>query len=219
MELLVATCAVALLSSSAFAGVISSTTPATSSGPGLGLVNVAAVVTANIDNDNQVGGGGTDNNLVIPLKRFDFNDYIDIVFPVLGSNGTTEYKVTEFVDNNTGVNWSSYRMQLGFGTGAGFIDPATAGNPGLDFDAPGYDGPPLTSGALTTVATSPYLLTFSGGSQGTGAQQYTFRIDLPNLVGRESFTLRQFPTPVPEPTTVVMLGLVVCGLMAGRRAH
>ena len=87
---------------------------------------VPAIVTLNADNDNQIGGGATDNNIVIPLKRFDANDYIDIVFTTDFSQGTTEYKVTEFVDNNTGVAWSAYKMQLGTGTGATFV-PFSAG--------------------------------------------------------------------------------------------
>ena len=56
----------------------------------------------------------------VPLKRFDFNDYIDIEFLVVPSQGVTEYIVSEFVDNNTGLDWSSYHMQLGFGVGGGF---------------------------------------------------------------------------------------------------
>src|SRR4051794_23492222 len=99
-----------------FAGVIAVSPAPVASGPGLGLVSVPAIVTANPNNDNQVGGGNDDNNIVIPLKRFDANDYIDLLFTTTPSRGSTEYKVTEFVDNNTGLNWSKYTMQLGFGT-------------------------------------------------------------------------------------------------------
>ena len=104
---------VASFGSMAAAATISSSVAPVPSGPGLGLVIVPAIVTLNADNDNQIGGGATDNNIVIPLKRFDANDYIDIVFTTDFSQGTTEYKVTEFVDNNTGVAWSAYRMQIG----------------------------------------------------------------------------------------------------------
>src|SRR5215216_548315 len=117
------------------AGTIAATPAPVASGPGLGLVLVPAIITANSNNDNQIGTGGTnDNNIVIPLKRFDVNDYIDLVFTIDPSEGVTEYKVTEFVDNNTGVIWSAYTMQLGFGTGAGFtLSPV---GDGLDFDFP-----------------------------------------------------------------------------------
>jgi hypothetical protein len=189
------------------AGTIAATPAPVASGPGLGLVVVPAIVTANSNNDNQIGtGGANDNNLVIPLKRFDVNDYIDIVFTINPSEGVTEYKVTEFVDNNTGVNWSAYTIQLGFGTGNAFsLSPV---GDGLDFDFPTFDAPP-TSGSFTLVGLNSDQLTFTNGSQGTGAQPFTFRLDIPdlNLAGPTTFTLRQIPTPVPEPTAAVLLGL------------
>jgi hypothetical protein len=201
------------------AGTIAATPAPVASGPGLGLVIVPGIVTANPSNDNQVGGEpATDNNLLIPLKRFDHNDYIDLVFFVNGSTATTEYKVTEFVDDNTGVNWSKYTMQLGFGTGALFqLAGLTANGTGLDFDAPGYDAPP-TSGVMPIVSLSQVQLVFSGGTQGTGASPYTFRIDVPN--GIESFTLRQIPTPVvPEPSTMLLVGLAFSIVAACRRSR
>jgi hypothetical protein len=182
----------------------------------LGLVIVPGIVTANPNNDNQVGGEPiTDNNLVIPLKRFDKNDYIDLVFTVTPSDGVTEYKVTEFVDNNSGISWSRYKMQLGSGTGSSFV-AATSG--ALDFDAPSYDAAP-TSVSLPAVTTSPFELTFSGGSQGTGASPYTFRLDVPDLAtvgGPATFTLRQIPTAIPEPGTFAISALGLIGLIARR---
>ena len=209
---------VASVGSTASAATISSTIAPVASGPGLGLVIVPAIVTLNANNDNQVGGGATDNNIVIPLKRFDANDYIDIVFTTDISQGTTEYKVTEFVDNNTGVAWSSYRMQLGTGTGGGFV-PFSAGT--LTFDAPNYDTPPTTTGGLTTIATSPYQLDFTGGIQGMGAQQYSFRLDIPdNFRGASAeFTLRQTPTAVPEPATAALMMLGAAAAFVVRRRN
>ena len=211
--ILAAVIAVVSFASIASAGTISSTIVPVASGPGLGLAIVPSIATPNPRNDNQVGGGPSDNNVVIPLKRFDHNDYIDILFAVQSDDGVTEYKVTEFVDNNTNVGWSSYTMQLGLGVGAAFV-PATTG--ALDFDAPEYLAPP-TSAPLSTVATSPYQLKFSGGVQGSGAVPYTFRLDVPD--GLNSFTLRQIPNPVPEPASVVLLGLAICGMVAARRTR
>ena len=52
-------------------------------------------------------------------------------------------------------------------------------------------------------------LVFSGGKQGTGSQNYSFRIDVPDM---DNFTIRQLPSPVPEPSSLSLLGL---GLLLG----
>ena len=75
--------------------------------------------------------------------------------------------VTEFVDNNTGTDWSGYNMFLGFGTGAGFtLSPP---GDGLDFDFPLYTPPP-TSPVFGTITPGPSgdSLSFSGGTHGSG---------------------------------------------------
>jgi PEP-CTERM motif-containing protein len=219
MKLVAAVAAILLFRASAFGGTIQATPAPVASGPGLGFANVAAVVTVQANNDNVPSANGTDGNLVVPLKRFDSANFIDIEFTVLASDGTTEYKVSEFVDNNTGSAWSSYRMVLGFGTGANFIISPLGD--GLDFDFPNYDTPP-TSGAFPTVLTPDEdQLVFTGGLHGGGAQPYNFRIDVPDLIGRQipQFTLRQIPTanPIPEPSTLILASVAALGLVRRRR--
>jgi len=210
-----ATLVVALLGNSASAGTITHPLdfppgPApVVSGPGLGLASAPIVSTLSADNDNQIGGGPTDNNIDVNLKRFDSSDYIDIEFTVAPSQGVTEYRVVEFVDNNTGTPWNSYRLQLGFGTGM-FFAPS-AGAFGLTFDAPGYDSPP-TSSSMGITSMTPDELVFSG-FHGAGAQQYNFRIDVPNLTGIGRFTLRQIPVPIPEPGTIGLLAVALIGFV------
>jgi hypothetical protein len=129
----------------------------------------------------------------------------------------TEYQFSEFVDNNTLSPWGNYRMQLGFGTGASFVPSAV--NDGLDFDFPNYDTFP-TSGAFPTVLTPDEdQLVFTGGIHAGGAQPYNFRVDVPNLGGRTSptFTLRETPVVVPEPTTLMLTIVAVLGLAIYRR--
>lgn len=202
----------AVAASSASAGRITGVTvfgPNQGTGPGLGFVQVPIISTPNIDNDNQPGGPGGDNNVTVPLKRFDNVGYIDIEFLVDPTNGITEYKVSETVDNDTGVDWAHYRMELGFGVDAAF-ERSTAAD-GLSFDAPLYDPPP-TSTAFPSVSLSPDVLVFSGGVHGLPSEFYQVRIDVPNLSGGK-FTLRQIPI-VPEPTTIVLFGLGAVGFIA-----
>ncbi len=151
---------------SAAAGQINSSPTPVASGPGLGFVNIAAILTTNPNNDDSPGAL-PDNNIIVPLKRFDSTGYIDIPFTITPTAGVTEYQVTEFVDNNTGFNWNSYNMMLGFGTGAGFTQVGGTGD-GLDFDTgpPGGNTTPPTSTIMPTV-TRPNedTLVFSGGTQ------------------------------------------------------
>ncbi|HKQ47079.1 MAG TPA: choice-of-anchor F family protein [Phycisphaerae bacterium] len=161
------------------------------------------------NNDNQVG---VSPNLVQVLqKNYVGIGPVDLVFTVADTGGTTEYRMNEGVANNTGIAWSDYHMELGFGFGSGFV-PATPGG-GLDFDAPDHDSPvtmgPGFPGFLVTeleIFASGFLpnTAFNGGM--------IFHLDVPD--GVSEFTLRQSPVPVPEPTTVVML---LCGLGLLRR--
>jgi hypothetical protein len=164
----------------------------------LGFANIVGIGTTDPNNDDSPGTSA-DNNTLFPLKRFDSPNYIDIVFTVTPTGGVTEYQVSESVDNNTGSNWSAYILMLGFGSGAGFTQVGGIGD-GLDFDTgpPGGNTTPPTSTAMPAVSRlNEDSLIFSGGTQGSSAQQYQFRIDVPDLLSRNgAFTLRQQPIEV-----------------------
>lgn len=185
-------------------------------GPGVGLVAVPIINTTLVNNDNELGPGA--NNIDVVVKRFDANGVIDIEFnttptAVPGNpNNTTEYLVFEGVDNNTGTPWVNYTMQLGFGVGGSFT-PSLAGD-GLDFDFPTFDSPP-TSTAFGGVVPGEDVLTFGGGLHAAGLQTYRVRIDVSD--GFSSFTLRQIPVPIPEPATLALAGVAMIGVLGVRR--
>ena len=200
-----------VLPSFAQAGTI--VTVNTPSGAGLGFVSIPVISTPSEGNDNQPGGPGFDANIVVPIKRFDQTGIIDIEFNVRGSDpeGTTEYLFFESVDNNTGIDWSGYVMELGIGIGDNFV--ATGGD-GLDFDAPDYD-PAFASSAFSNIVFAEDILTFSSGVHSSGSEIYQIRIDVPD--GIQTFTLRQYPIPVPEPGTMVLAAFALVGVAVAAR--
>ena len=199
---LLALCAVVaslLFAPTAQAGTIGAVTSI--GGTGLGTAYVPAIVNVLEGNDNQPDPQSIDLNQLVVVKRFDHDGYIDIQFSVFASNpaGTTEYRVFESVDNNTGADWSGYTTVLGFGVAGNFQQSASGDD--LDFDAPGYDLAPSSS-AFANVALGEDLLFFSGGVHSSGSEVYEFRIDVPD--GIQTFTLRQYPRLVPEPSTLAL---------------
>ncbi|MEM9185207.1 MAG: choice-of-anchor F family protein [Planctomycetota bacterium] len=184
-------------------------------GPGGGVAVDPVVLTVSEGNDNQPGGPGGDNNIVVPLKVFDTPEVIDIVFSVVDSSpsGTTEYRIVQSVDNDTGLPWDGYTLVLGFGSGGAFT-PSPADD-GLDFDFPELDPTEPESSAFSSVLAGQDTLVFSFGFQRSGAASYDFRIDVPD--GINSFTLRQFPSAIPEPSSVLLALLPFAGAIAKRR--
>jgi len=210
----------ATISSGARAGVIQSAAVNPLS-PGLGIVTIPLILTSTPGNDN-TDNVNANNNITIATKAFEHNDYIDIVFnvvrsgPLTGTGSVTEYRVVETVDNATGINWSSYTMQLGFGTGGAFV-PSTAGD-GLDFDTPHND--PVPSSGIMPFFSRPTedSLVYFGGIHAAIQHTYEFHLDVPNFgEAPYQFTIRQAPVAVPEPATCVLVGLCVTLAASMRR--
>lgn len=161
------------------------------------------------NNDDVVGS--SPNVIVVTQKDYTAIGPVDLVFDVSDSGGVTEYFFMEGVQNNTGLDWSSYHIELGFGNGAGFVK-STSGD-GLDFDAPDFNSDfffsPFAAFFPTVSVTEDDILA-SGGIHPdfAFAGNYLFHVDVPD--GITSFTVRQSPIAVPEPST---LALAVVGLM------
>lgn len=158
------------------------------------------------NNDNVIGP--SPNTIFVLQKDYTAIGPVDLVFDVVSSGGVTEYAVIEGVQNNTGLDWGSYHVELGFGNGADFVKSA-AGD-GLDFDAPDYDSTvdfnPSPGFFLTPIVTEDDIIA-SGGVMPdfSYAGNFVFHVDVPD--GITSFTIRQSPIAVPEPATMALLGL------------
>ena len=171
---------------------------------------------ADPNNDDVVGP--SPNTILVTQKAIFGIGPVDIEFTVMDSGGTTEYTMIEGPSNGTGIPWSSYRMELGFGVGSAFV-PSPSGD-GLDFDAPDFNSPPDFSGSgfFTTVLESEDVLVASGGIFPVGGfptPEYRFNIDVPD--GITSFTIRQQPVAVPEPGTMTMALLGSLALIRRKR--
>src|SRR5687768_8582524 len=108
---------------------------ATFSTPGFSTGSVGPVgSTPSPNNDNEM----IPSPNVIPYSVF-FNTLgtLETEFVVENSGASTEYRFTQTFINNTGVLWTGFLFELGFGTGATFTRSTISDE--LDFDTPDRD--------------------------------------------------------------------------------
>lgn len=184
-----------------------------------GVASVAATtILPPVAPNNDDAVGLSPNEAFVTQKDYVAIGPVDLVFPVSNSGGVNEYAFKEGVFNNTTLNWSGYRVELGFGHGLSFT--ASPGGDGLDFDAPTYN-----SGFLFNPSPGFYFPTVTPGEDvifATGgimpylgfAGHFRFSVDVPD--GITEFTIRQTPVDVPEPGTVVLSGAGLIALVVPR---
>ena len=168
------------------------------------------------------------------IKTYETTAPIDIPFTVINSQGTTEYFFAEGLLNFTGQSWSDYHLELGIGTGDQFVSLSQLGaqDRGLDFDTPDADPTPYSffiagdhlEQIFANVSQGPDAITFDGGTipvsnigndlQFDDFAWITFSLDVPDSENERvyQFTLRQHPSVVPEPISLMLLS---SGLIGG----
>ena len=154
------------------------------------------------NNDDYVGSATSSPNNFNYITGFDAVGSIDIVLNVDNSGGTTEY-IFYAVDlfNFSGSNWTGYKVELGFGTGANFVRSKPGDS--LDFDAPvARVNPRPTCSAFTNLIQGRDFISWYAGNIPNGesfVDNFTFAVDVPdnlsliNPYGTSQFTLRQTP--------------------------
>lgn len=188
-----------------------------------GVASVAGESASTPSPGNDNVDGDSPNELSILQKHYTGIGPVDLVFSLVDDGGTTEYVVIEGVDNSTGLDWSSYHIELGFGSGVGFTK--SVADDGLDFDAPDFDStvdfnPSPGFFPVVNFPTEDDLIA-SGGTHEAGdyALNYIFHIDVPD--GISSFTIRQSPvaasSTVPIPAAAWLFGSALLGLFGLRK--
>lgn len=204
----------AALAPSSHAGIITGFGTSVFPGPSTGTIRGSTNPAPSNDNASEASAN------VIPYTIF-FNAIgtLDVEFMVAPSAGTTEYRFTQRLINNSGTPWLGFGFQLGFGVGPAF---SPSGTPDLlDFDTPQRDPSP-TSSAFPLLVHGIDSLQWSGSAlPSIGAVQFEFAVDVPdglatfNPSGLNRFTLRQAPITqavVPAPSTLLLLAPLALGL-------
>ena len=136
--------------------------------------------------------------------------------PIVTGTGPTAYTFTITLLNQSLTPFTGATIQIGTGSGTGFVVSTATSTPA--FDPLNYAIPPVAP-TFTTVNKTDHQIAFSNGLLGitAPATTLTFTIEVPNNIPGQAFTLRLFPTgqPVPEPSTIALLGVGLVGSLVG----
>jgi hypothetical protein len=169
-----------------------------------------------VDPNNDDAVGNSPNVVFVHQKDYVGIGPVDIEFTVIPSGGVTEYAFVEGVQNGTGIPWTDYHIELGFGMGISFL-PSPAGD-GLDFDHPDLSSPFSFAPFATVIVAEDGVDAFGGVVPSPAfVSPWVFHVDVPD--GITAFTVRQYPTTttVPEPASGLLMVVGLAGLVPRHR--
>ena len=176
-----------LASSTALAGAISGIVNVTFSGPG--------------GTGSEGLAAGWPSGLTEPVLDYTTLDYIDVAITVAGPGTYLINEAPGFgaVRNHTGQAWTNFDLK---------VQAGSVGSFSLDW----LDG----GSNFSSISQSATDIFFSGGSvpNNSSAFQPFGHFTTP---GAGTFTVREKPSAAPEPTSLALIGLGVCGAGLVRR--
>ena len=172
----------------------------------------AAVITNNGStvrpNNDNFRGRGNPNMQPVTTVWLGVEGRAETGFEIKDSGGTTEYAVTAFVTNASGLDWTGYRFSLGLGGERGESPVASKAGDGFGFDVSnGVNDPlPESDGSLLLSRRGEDVLDFSGPFPiQSSARQFSFSFDVPDRLAVQRVWLFEQPMPVPEPSGFALL--------------